>query len=127
MNKRIKPLYIFLIMMQLIIAPSVVFAGDNLASLSDSFGEVDNIRDDAGVRDSDIKEFIQSGLKIVTSLVAIIAVGVIIIGGFMYITSAGDPKRASQAKMLMLYAVVGLLIIGGAAVIVNFVIGVYTP
>jgi hypothetical protein len=35
----------------------------------------------------------------------------IIIGGIMYITSAGDPQKVSTAKRLLLWAVIGLAII----------------
>lgn len=35
----------------------------------------------------------------------------IIIGGFLYITSAGDEKKAEQGKNTITYAVVGLVVI----------------
>ena len=35
----------------------------------------------------------------------------LIIAGFMYVTSAGDPKRVETAKKLVLYTLIGLAII----------------
>ncbi len=32
-------------------------------------------------------------------------------GGFLYITSAGDPSKSSQGKKLMIYAAIGLLVV----------------
>lgn len=37
---------------------------------------------------------------------------VIIIAGYFFVTSAGDPAKVSQAKKMVLYALIGLLIIG---------------
>lgn len=54
------------------------------------------------------------------TLVAIVAAIYIIIGGVKYITSQGDDKKAAEAKNTILYAVLGLVVIGLAVVIVNF-------
>lgn len=35
----------------------------------------------------------------------------VVIGGVMFMTSGGDPKKVEQAKKLLLYAVIGLAII----------------
>ncbi|MGH7238042.1 MAG: Mbov_0395 family pilin-like conjugal transfer protein [Candidatus Saccharimonadales bacterium] len=47
----------------------------------------------------------------------------IVIGGFRYILSAGDPQDAAQAKNTIIYAVIGLIIAISAYAIVNFVLG----
>lgn len=44
-------------------------------------------------------------------LAAIVAVIFIIIGGFMYITSAGDPGRATKGRTTLVNALIGLAII----------------
>ena len=46
---------------------------------------------------------------------------VIIIAGYFFITSAGDPAKVSQAKKMVLYALIGLLIIGMAKGIVTLI------
>lgn len=55
-------------------------------------------------------------------VVGIVSVIVIIIGGIMYITSAGDPGRAKKAKDTIMYAVIGLVVAIMAYAIVDFVI-----
>jgi hypothetical protein len=95
--------------------------------LEDSFFEVDIIEAKAQVKEfSSLTELIQRVLNIVLTFVAIVAAGVLITGGVMLITSVGDEDKAVRAKKLILYAIVGLLIIGAAALVVNVVISIYS-
>ena len=55
-------------------------------------------------------------------IVGIVSVIVIIIGGIMYATSAGDSGRTKKAKDAILYAVIGLAVAVFAYAIVNFVV-----
>ena len=57
------------------------------------------------------------------ALVGITAVIFIIYGGLQYITSQGDEKKAETGKRVIIYAVIGLVVIGISAVVVNFVLG----
>lgn len=58
----------------------------------------------------------------VLGVLAAVAVVVIVIGGINYMTSAGDAAKVKKAKDTILYAVIGLVICGLAAIIVNFVV-----
>lgn len=60
--------------------------------------------------------------KIIAIIAGIASVIIIMIGGLMYITSAGDSGRASSARSTVLYALVGLVIIIAAQTIIVFVI-----
>lgn len=53
----------------------------------------------------------------------IVAVIIIIMAGIQYITSTGDPGKVSQAKTIIMNAIIGLLIVVLAAAIVNLVLG----
>ncbi len=53
----------------------------------------------------------------------IIAVGMVIFGGFMYVVSNGDAGRVKKAKDTMLYAVIGIVVVLIAFAITKFVIG----
>jgi hypothetical protein len=46
----------------------------------------------------------------------------IIYGGIIYVISAGESGKINQAKTIIMYSVVGLVIAMSAFVIVNFVI-----
>jgi hypothetical protein len=67
--------------------------------------------------------------KIVNTLLFIVgalSVVVIIVGGILYATSAGDSGRVTTAKNTITYAIVGLVVSFLAFAIVNFVIVKFT-
>ena len=45
----------------------------------------------------------------------------ILYGGFLFLTSQGDPTDAAQARSTMLDAVIGLAISMGAVILINFI------
>lgn len=53
----------------------------------------------------------------------LIAVVAIIIGGFLYVTSTGEPAKTKRAKDTILYSVVGLFIVIFAFFITQFILG----
>lgn len=55
-------------------------------------------------------------------LAALAALVFLILGGVRYIFSQGDEDQAAQAKNTILYAIIGLIVIGLAAVVVNFIV-----
>ena len=60
-------------------------------------------------------------------ILMVIAVIMIVVGGFIYITAAGDPDKASKAKMYIVYALIGIAIAVFAKVlpsIIRFIMGV---
>ena len=61
-------------------------------------------------------------INLLSIVVGIIAVIMIIIGGFRYVTSGGDSNAISSAKNTILYAIVGLVIAVLAQIIVRFVL-----
>jgi uncharacterized membrane protein len=61
-------------------------------------------------------------VNVFSILVSIVAVIMIMVGGFKYITSGGDSSKVGSAKSTIVYAVIGLVIVALAQVIVKFVI-----
>ena len=61
-------------------------------------------------------------INIFSLVVGIVAVLMIIIGGFRYITSGGNDGNVGNAKNTILYAVIGLVIVALAQIIVRFVL-----
>ena len=55
-------------------------------------------------------------------IIGIAAVFMIMIGGIQYVLSSGDPQRVNQAKDMIIYALVGLVVALVAKGIVVFVI-----
>ena len=62
-------------------------------------------------------------VNILLILAGIIASLYLLYGGVQYITAAGDEDKAGTAKNTILYALIGLIVIGLSAAVVNFVIG----
>lgn len=60
--------------------------------------------------------------NILIFLVGAVAVLVIIMGGFTYVISSGDPARIKRAKDTILYGVVGVVVAILAFAIVTFVV-----
>lgn len=65
-------------------------------------------------------EYLWAVVNVFLAVVAVIAVAFIVYGGVKYITSGGDQGRAEEGKKAVQYAVIGIIIVGIAAVIVNF-------
>ena len=63
-----------------------------------------------------------SAVNIFSWVVGIVAVIMIIVGGFRYITSGGDSNKVGGAKNTLIYAIVGLLIVALAQFIVHYVV-----
>ena len=61
-------------------------------------------------------------LNIVFSISASIALLMIIISGFRYVVSHGDPKGTASAKNGILYSVIGLIVVMAAYSIVAFAV-----
>ena len=60
---------------------------------------------------------------IIASIASMVAVIIIVIAGFMFVLSNGDAQKAATARMAIIGALVGLVIIAAATTIITFVIG----
>jgi hypothetical protein len=61
-------------------------------------------------------------INILSVVIGIAAVVMIILAGFKYITSGGDPSGVKSAKDSLIYAIVGLVVVAMAQTIVRFVL-----
>jgi hypothetical protein len=62
-------------------------------------------------------------VEILLQIVAYVAAGFLVWGGFKYIKSEGDPGKISEAKMAIINAIIGLVIALASVAIVDFVQG----
>jgi hypothetical protein len=72
-------------------------------------------------KDTDLNKFILRIINIILGVTLAIDVLFLIIGGFFYITSAGNEERASKGKTTVINAIIGLVIIVLSYVIANVV------
>jgi len=71
-----------------------------------------------------LQDVIASILKLATTMAGLIAVAFIIYGGYMYITSGGNPEKSKKATEAVTYAAIGLVVVLAAYAIVNTVLSV---
>lgn len=74
-----------------------------------------------GLQQVSADNLIKNTLNAVYATAAVIAVIVIVAAGIMYIISDGDPGKTSIAKNAIIYACVGLVIVGSAFIITGIV------
>lgn len=61
-------------------------------------------------------------VNVLLGLIGIVAACYLVLGGVRYILSEGESDQTQQAKNTILYAVIGIIVIGLSAAIVNFAI-----
>ena len=81
-----------------------------------------NCQTDAEETTSKVNSLVTQIINIFSVVVGIVAVIMIIIGGFRYITSGGDSGNVTGAKNTILYAIIGLVIVALSQFIVKFVL-----
>lgn len=70
----------------------------------------------------DIRETVASIINVALSLLGIVAVVIILAGGFTWMTAAGNEEKVDKAKKMIFAGIIGLAIILSAYAIARFVI-----
>jgi len=97
-------------------------SGSNL-QFTDNPGQCNVAGSDATTRINDIVHTI---VNLLSAVVGIVAVIMIIVGGFRYITSGGNDTSVTAAKNTILYAIIGLVVVALAQIIVRFTLSKLT-
>jgi hypothetical protein len=87
-----------------------------------SSGGTDCKLQDASNSPGGLEEIATKVVNFLSVIVGIVAVIMIIVGGFRYITSGGESSNVSGAKNTLIYAIIGLIIVALAQFIVKFVL-----
>lgn len=69
---------------------------------------------DAPAQLADLNQIFASILGVAARLAGLAALGMIVVGGFKFLTAGGDPKAAEQAKHTLTWAIGGLAALIGA-------------
>jgi len=77
---------------------------------------------DKATNTSTVQSTVKDIVRIFSWLVGIVSVFMVMLGGFYYVTSAGDATKAAKGRTTILYAIIGLVIVALAQVIVRFTI-----
>lgn len=88
----------------------------------DTFG-IQVVGDNLPLGDRPLIETITGVIRIGLSLLGIIAVVIILAGGFKWMTAGGNEDKVGEARKMIISGVIGLAIIMSAFAIANFVVG----
>ena len=122
---------------KIVAALAVLFAGSFMvnntyaASLSDeeynkicTSSELDEVQKEAAgcnVGDKTVIKNVLSGINTVIAAIGILAVLMIVVAGQRFVTAAGDSQKIEQAKNMIIYSAVAVVVSALAFAIVSFV------
>jgi hypothetical protein len=78
---------------------------------------------EAGLGTEALPQVISGIIAVILSTLGVIAVLIILWGGFLWMTAAGEPDKVDKAKKLIVSGIIGLVIIFAAYAIASFVLG----
>lgn len=70
----------------------------------------------------DIRSTVASIINVMMGLLGIVAVVIILLGGFKWMTAGGDEDKVGEAKQLIMQGIIGLVIILSSWAIARFVV-----
>lgn len=82
----------------------------------------DDFGDSAGLGQADLKTTIANLIRVVLGFLGIIAVVIVLYGGFIWMTAGGSDEKVGKAKRMLIAGVIGLAIILSAYAITTFVV-----
>lgn len=82
----------------------------------------DEFASTAGLGDADLVDTIANIIRIALGFLGVIAVVIILLGGFKYLTSQGNDQKTKDATKLIYSGIIGLVIVISAYAIASFVI-----
>lgn len=88
-------------------------------------GCVDSVQPPTAATGS-LSDNIKNIINAMLLVIGIVAVVMLIIGGFRYVVSNGNEKNVTAAKDTILYAIIGIVVALLSFAIVNFVLGQFT-
>lgn len=81
-----------------------------------------NVGNDIGLPATDIRLVVARIIRTALGLLGIVALVLILYGGFVWMTAGGDEEKISQSKKILLNSVIGLAIILSSYAIASFVV-----
>lgn len=76
-----------------------------------------------GLGTQDVRTTVSNVIKAFMGLLGIVAVCLILYGGFRWMTAMGDQTKVDDARKIIVSGIIGLVIILSAYAIANFVLG----
>jgi hypothetical protein len=102
-----------------------VSAQDSALTADELFGgstDGDTFAAASGLGDADLTDTIAQIIRIALGFLGVIAVVIILLGGFKWMTAGGNDEKVKTAKKLIFSGIIGLVIVISAYAIASFVI-----
>ncbi len=98
------------------IAPVAAFAATGGVDLGLNYATA------IGLGTQDVRTTVSNVIKAFMGLLGIVAVVIILLGGFKWMTAGGNEEKVTEAKKLIISGIIGLVIIMSAYAIAQFVV-----
>lgn len=107
------------------LAASLVLPGAVLAQQDLNVNDlgVGAIQNDIKLGSGDVRQTAARLINVALGFLGIIAVVIVLIGGFKYMVSGGSEEKTAEARKLIMSGIIGLAIILSAWAITSFVLG----
>jgi hypothetical protein len=79
------------------------------------------------LRATSIQGFLGIAIRMATGILGTIALSMMVYGGFLWLTSAGNASQVEKARNVILYGALGIFVIFGSYALVNFVFEAINP
>lgn len=109
-----KKLYLLFFISALVLLPTLVLAQGYFGNIGLTFN-----RPFVGLSLMDV---IGRIIQIAFGLAGLVALFYLILGGYNYITSGGDPERVEMAKVMITNAIIGMVVILVSYLLVDFIL-----
>lgn len=77
----------------------------------------------AGFTESNTLAIVSSAIDIILGLLGMVAFGFIVYAGVLYLLSRGEEKKVTDAKQVLTYAIIGMVIIVASYAIASYLLG----
>lgn len=115
-KKKILSTGISLLLSSLLIAPAVLAQVQPIGNLGVEYGSY------TGLGGRDVRQTVAQIINVALGLLGIVAVVIILVGGFEWMTAGGNEEKTGEAKARITAGIIGLAIILSAYAIATFVI-----
>ncbi|MFA6227635.1 MAG: hypothetical protein WC668_00385 [Patescibacteria group bacterium] len=119
MKKTLKKLLasmLIVVAMSMFALPVLVSAQDDVQNI-----DLDLIASTAGIEQGNLNSIIGGILNVAMGFLGVIAVLIILYGGFIWMTAGGEQDKVDKAKKMIYAGIIGLVIIFAAYAIAMFV------